>query len=870
MSVFKKALSVVLALIIAIGITAPASAYQISDDVAGTQYAEAATVLGALGIMIGDEGGFRPDDTITRAEFAKIAVHALGLEDVAESSKGTSKFPDVSINHWANGYINIASAQKIIIGHDTGLFKPEDDISYQEAITILIRVLGYEPQALSKGAYPTGYLVTANDIGLTKKATAESGKEASRGIAAQLTFNALTINLMEQVGYGDGAKYEVVDKTLLKDKLKITKGEGIVKGNSVTRLENTSALKKGEVQIGDKIFFAGTSKADQMLGQYVTYYVKTEENGDEIVILATADKNKNKSVTIKASDLAEEIKSDSTSIFYYPDEDSDKEELLLDEKVNVIYNDKAGELKNPATGTITLLETSRDDKYDTIFINEYVNYVVDSTSSASKKIYDKNGLPALDLNTDNNKNLVVSIVDKDGNSVKFEDIKEWNVLSVYKNTNYIKAVVSTDSVTGMITEKSAADEIVVIAGKEYEIAENLDFADFTLKLEGTFYLDASGKIAAYNAQSRLSTNYAYLINAGITSGLEQDLQIKIFTANGEVKTLEAVDKIKIDGAQKTTHQAALDALKTDGAVKKQMITFETNSEGKISAIERATDKTSAFPESFEKDMFALNFKGEGLVFKASGNRLNIVNESGATTGSIKLTDETIIFNIAENEADTDKMEMGSLKSFVDSSKYNVEVFDIKDDHSAGMIRVTNTVSNGKIEAPIAIVEKITSLNNKDDILVDKLYAATGGEKIELLTEESGILVKDGGTKLQPGDIIQYTLNAKGEIDGITLLFDISKKDTEFYSSYGTADEMAIVYGKVTKKFTDSVNVSVNGGSAINYNVKDAHVYKFDTTKSGKLTITDSGEIAKWEDGANEQRVFIRIYKDKVEEVVIIE
>jgi len=870
MSVTKKALSVVLAFVLAIGIFVPASAYQISDDVAGTQYAEAATVLGALGIMIGDEGGFRPGDTVTRAEFAKIAVYALGLKDVAEASKGVSKFPDVGIDHWANGYINVATAQKIVIGHDTGLFAPEDVISYQEAITILIRVLGYEPQALAKGSYPTGYLVTASDIGLTKKAASEAGKGASRGITAQLTYNALTINLMEQVGFGDGAKYEVVDKTLLKNKLGITKSEGIVTGNSVTRLESSSPLKKGEVQIGDKVFYTGTSKADQMLGQYVTYYVETKENGDETVILAMADKNRNKSITINASDLAEEILDTSTSIFYYPDENSDKEELLLSDKVNVIYNDKAGELKNPATGTITLLETTRDDRYDTVFINEYVNYVVDSTSAASKKIYDKNGLSALDLNTDTNRNLVVILQDKDGKEVKFNEINEWNVLSVYKNTNYIKAIVSKDSVKGMITEKSAADEVVVIAGKEYEIAENLDFADFTLKLEGTFYLDATGKIAAYNAQSRLSTNYAYLINAGISDGLEQELQIKLFTANGEVKTYKTLEKIKINGEQKTTYQAALDALKAEGAVKKQMITFEINSEGKIIAIETATDKTASFPESFEKDMFALNFKGEGLVFKASGNRLNIVDENGATTGSIKLTDETIIFNIAENEADTDKMEMGSLKSFVDSSTYNVEVFDIREDHSAGMIRVTNTVSNGKIESPIAVVEKITSLNNSEDILVDKLYAAVGGEKIELLTEESGILVKDGSTKLQPGDIIQYTLNAKGEIDGITVLFDISKKDTEFYASYGAADEMAIVYGKVTKKFADSVNVSVSGGNAINYNVKDATVYKFETTKNNKLTITDAGEISKWEEGANEQRVFIRIYKDQVQEVVIVE
>ncbi|MBQ2897935.1 MAG: S-layer homology domain-containing protein [Clostridia bacterium] len=870
MSGFKKILSVVLTLIMAIGIVTPAMAYEISDDVAGTVYEEAATVLGALGIMIGDEGGFRPNDTVTRAEFAKIAVHALGLKDVAESSKGVTKFPDVGVNHWANGYINVATAQKIVIGHDTGLFAPEDVITYQEAVTILIRVLGHEPAALAKGGYPTGYLVTGNNIGLTKKASIEAGKGASRGITAQLTYNALTINLMEQVGFGDDGRYEEVNKTLLKDKLGIIKGTGIVTGNSVTKLTGTSSLKNTEVEIGGEVFFTGNSKADHMLGQYVTYYVEEQDNGDKVVLLAMPDANRNKVITINASDLAQEILENSTSIFYYPDEDSDAEELLLADNVNVIYNDKAGALKNPLTGTITLLETTRDDKYDTIFINEYVNYVVDSVSTAGKKIYDKNGLPALDLNTDNNKNLKVVLEDKNGNAVKLEDIKEWNVLSVYKNTNYVKAIVSTEVVSGMITEKSASDETVVIGGKEYKIAENMNYGDFTLKLEGRFYLDASGKIAAYDAQSRLGTNYAYLINAGLTSGLDQSLQIKLFTANGEVKTLTAADKIKVDGASGLNNEQALAALKTEGAIVKQMVTFETNANGELSAIERATDKTASFPNSFEKDMFALNFKGDGLVFKASGNRLNIVDENGATTGSIKLTDETIIFNIAEGETDTTKMEMGSLKSFVDSSAYNVEVFDIKEDHTAGMIRVTNTISNGKIEAPIAVVEKITSMQNSEDLLVDKLYAAVDGEKIELLTEETGILVKNGSEKLEAGDIIQYTLNSKGEINRITVLFDIDAKDTEFYSSYGTADEMAIVYGKVTKKFSNSINVSVNGASAINYNISNATVYKFDSSKNNKLTITDAGEIAKWEDNANEQRVFIRIYKDEVKEIVIVQ
>ena len=95
--------------------------------------------------------------------------------------------------------------------------------------------------------------------------------------------------------------------------------------------------------------------------------------------------------------------------------------------------------------------------------------------------------------------------------------------------------------------------------------------------------------------------------------------------------------------------------------------------------------------------------------------------------------------------------------------------------------------------------------------------------------------------------------------------------TEFTKEYGTDGEMTIVYGKVTKKFTDSVNISVNSNASINYSTKDALVYKVNTAKiNNKITIVDSGEISKWEDDANEVRVFLRIYKDEVKEIAIIE
>ena len=876
MSKSAKFMSGILAFSMALSLFVPKTfAYKVNSDVAGTVYEEAATTLGALGVMIGDDTGlFRPDDAVTRAEFSKIAVHILGLEDTAKTSQGISKFPDVATDHWANGYINVATSQKLIIGDDTGSFRPDDKISYQEAITILVRALGYEYVANTKGGYPTGFLVVGSDTGLTKKTSSIGTDPCKRGTTAQMTYNSLTINLMEPTGYtqGENITYEVTDKTLLENKLGIVKNTGVVTGNSVTKLTGTSSLNKNQVEIDSKeVFFVGSSDIDRHLGYNVTYYVKEEDNGDKTVILAQKDASRNDEITIAVDELSQEIKEDSTSIFYRIDEDSKETELELEAEKKVIYNDKyTSKLKNPATGTVKVLDTDRNGKYDVVFIDEYVNYIVDDIATASKKIYDKNGKTALDLNTETNKNLTVILENKDGEEVKFEDIKEWDVLSVFKNDNYLRAVVCGEYVEGKITEKATDSHKVVIDKTEYHVASGLDFDLLKLDLEGVFYLDMNGDIAAFNAEYKKGSNYAYLINAGLEGSLDSVLNIKFFDENGETKTLKAAEKIKID--DKTGFDAinAFNELSDNGTVKTQIFSYELNSNGEITLIDRAEDKTASFPESFEKTQFALNFKGEDLVFKKSSNKFNKVT-NGSTVSSIGVNENTLILSIPTDEKDAEKMEVVTLNMLNDGSEYDIEVYDMTEDMTAKVIRITNTVSIGKLDTPVAIVEKVTTTNNSDGIKVDKLYAVMDGEKIEITTVDSTTLEKTAGVKVQSGDIIQFTENAKGELDSFTLLFDTNSKTTEFTKEYGSDGEMTVVYGKVTKKFTDSVNVSVNSGSSINYLTKDATVYKVNTAKTNnKITVTDAGEISKWEDDANEVRVFLRIYEDTVTEIVIVE
>lgn len=194
----KKLVAFAIVFTLLLGIMAPfVSAFTIADDVAGTKYEEAAYLLGALNIMVGDKdtGNFRPEDGILRSEFAKVSVAMAGLTEVALNSQKPTRFPDVVENHWATGYINVADTQNYIIGDDTGSFRPDDKITFAEAVTIIIRLLGYEPAAKENGGYPTGYLVTAAQNGLLNGINQAPNEEASRGVVAQLAYNALTINI---------------------------------------------------------------------------------------------------------------------------------------------------------------------------------------------------------------------------------------------------------------------------------------------------------------------------------------------------------------------------------------------------------------------------------------------------------------------------------------------------------------------------------------------------------------------------------------------------------------------------------------------------------------------------------------------------
>jgi|GEM_PF-1104939 len=140
----RKVLSLVLVLALVLGSTA-FSFGAVPSDVKGGKYEDAVNVLMELDVISGyPDGSYKPAGIVTRGEMAKIIVCALGLEGYAA---GASSFKDMG-GHWSDKYVAYAVGLGIINGYPDGTFKPDNTVTYDEAAKMLVAALGYTEDSL--------------------------------------------------------------------------------------------------------------------------------------------------------------------------------------------------------------------------------------------------------------------------------------------------------------------------------------------------------------------------------------------------------------------------------------------------------------------------------------------------------------------------------------------------------------------------------------------------------------------------------------------------------------------------------------------------------------------------------------------------
>ena len=187
----KKVLALVLAFACAFTMFAGAAFTDSADFKVKTEVVD---TLVQLGVINGyTDGSFKPNDTVTRAEMAKmIYVLRTGNSDASAYNNDKTTFTDIK-GHWAAGYIKYCQSLGIIAGVSATQFKPDANVTAQEAAKMLLVTLGYDAQ--KAGLVGTTWAAKTNALadenGLLEDVNTSFTGPCPRQYAAQLMYNAI-------------------------------------------------------------------------------------------------------------------------------------------------------------------------------------------------------------------------------------------------------------------------------------------------------------------------------------------------------------------------------------------------------------------------------------------------------------------------------------------------------------------------------------------------------------------------------------------------------------------------------------------------------------------------------------------------------
>lgn len=269
----KKFLSLVLALVIVLGTFGNVALADEEKLEYNTQESKIQWLIDkeiVIGRKVNADGSAELDldETLTRAEVTKLIVYTLKLQNLADALKGVMKpFPDVDIDHWANGYVSVATTQRedvafgrrIVIGYEDGKFYPENNVTYAELATMLVRIVKEDltPQMERDAIWATSYMRWAEEEGILKGITVlDSDKPVIRRDAFEMIFNAMyalgdynkaAINFGDDIGIVSKLKDGILEVNQEKE-YKVTRDTQVTDGTTWSSLgDNADKIWAGSL-----------------------------------------------------------------------------------------------------------------------------------------------------------------------------------------------------------------------------------------------------------------------------------------------------------------------------------------------------------------------------------------------------------------------------------------------------------------------------------------------------------------------------------------------------------------------------------------------------------------------------------------------
>ena len=251
------------------------------SDIGDRSTAMAVESLRLLGVLDGyADGTFRPGTVLNRAQFCKMAVYAMNGSSELSRYRTVTIFPDVKPSHWAAAYINMAAKGKdIISGYADGRFHPDRTVTVGQAVTILMRMLGYKDEDIG-GIWPDSYMAEAATVGLTEGVSTNGSAGLTRAQAARLFLNLLRTQTKEGGTTFASTLGQTVQGVLLSADTE--GGEGRLRLST-----GTYTLTEGKASNGMLNGMKGTLIVDSKSGRALTF-VPEDLGSSKTVVLASA------------------------------------------------------------------------------------------------------------------------------------------------------------------------------------------------------------------------------------------------------------------------------------------------------------------------------------------------------------------------------------------------------------------------------------------------------------------------------------------------------------------------------------------------------------------------------------------------------
>ena len=543
-----------------------------------TDLSEEIRICEAVGVW---DSAWENGEFVTRAMLAKAAV-MLYNPDFVPAAEDEYYYRDVGADSEYAGYINEARRRGYMFGLSEKIFAPEESLTTEQAVVVMMRAMGYSQLAAAKGGYSAGYMSINEARDFLRGLSGRTYDKLTAGVLAKVIVNSFDAHIPEVT---TGVQIETGEERTSLSLRGMYTDKGVVSANELTSLVGSSGIGEGKVKIGSDEFYAGTTSAGEYLGRRVDYIYRDDGGENTLVCIYNAEKN-NKELIIDARDI---VKLDFAARKYTYEMDGGKQKnasFKLD--ADIIYNGKAASPESeelcPKSGSVTLVDNDRDGGYEVVIIDSFRQIFVDDINSTEGKIYDAS-YAANDIDLRFNEDGVkYTITDKNGKSRKFFEISKKNVISaaVSKDESYIRLILSTDKAEGVIKSIDAAEGTINIGDVEYELAARIaDAPSYRVGDTVTAYLDYRGDVAEIEYPSS-NLNFAY-----ITELVRDELEdvpgrVRMFCDNGQFITAPIAAKIKINDEmhKNASYEELYDALQINGKID-QIAEYSLDDEGQV-------------------------------------------------------------------------------------------------------------------------------------------------------------------------------------------------------------------------------------------------------------------------------------------------